>query len=88
LQVIEKAVSLAETDEQRASAYFWAGAVYEERDELDKAAEYWQLLLDLPEEATTEEQRAVAEEHLRDIPTSTPATTPTPTRTPSPTATK
>lgn len=96
LQSIEKAESLAESDEQRATAYFWAGAVYEERDELDKAAEYWQLLLDLPKEATTEEQRAVAEEHLRDIPTSTPATTPTkartPTRTPpvtaSPTQTK
>lgn len=96
LQSIEKAVSLAETDEQRATAYFWAGAVYEERDELDNAAENWQLLLDLPKEATTDEQRAVAEEHLRDIPTSTPATTPTkartPTRTPpvtaSPTQTK
>ena len=82
LQIIEKAISLAETDEQRATAYFWAGAVYEARDELDRAAEYWQLLLDLPEDATTAEQRAVAEEHLLEIPTSTPAVTPTKSRTP------
>ena len=54
LQIIEKAISLAESDEQRATAYFWAGAVYEERDELDKAAEYWQLLLFLNDYATTE----------------------------------
>ncbi len=82
LQIIEKAISLAESDEQRATAYFWAGVVYEERDELDKAAEYWQLLLDLPEDAATEEQRSVAEEHLLAIPTLTPAVTPTKSRTP------
>ncbi len=85
-QIIEKAVGLAETDEQKATAYFWAGTVYEEREELDKAADNWQLLLDLPEDATTTEQRDTAEEHLLDIRTSTPA--PTSTRTRTPTVTK
>jgi len=84
-QILEKAVGLAETDEQKALAYFWGGIVHEERDELDKAADYWQLLLDLPEEATTDEQRKVAEEHLLDIRTLTPAPTPTRTKTPTPT---
>lgn len=82
MQIIEKTVSLAETDEQKATAYFWAGTVYEERDESDKAADYWQLLLDLPEGATTKEQRSIAEEHLLDIRTTTPAPTSTRTRTP------
>lgn len=86
LQILEKAVGLAETDEQLAIAYFWGGVVHEERDELDEAAEYWQLLLDLPEDATTEEQRNVAEEHLLDI--RTPTRAPTSTRTRTPTATK
>jgi len=34
LQIFEKAVGLAETDEQKAIAYFWGGVVHEERDEL------------------------------------------------------
>ncbi len=86
LQILEKSVGIAETDEQLATAYFWGGVVHEERDELEDAADYWQLLLELPEDATTEEQRKVAEEHLRDIRTPTAAPTRTPTRTP--TATK
>jgi tetratricopeptide (TPR) repeat protein len=85
LQILEKAVGLAETDEQLALAYFWGGVVHEERDELEDAADYWQLLLDLPEDSTTEEQRKVAEEHLLDIRTATPAPTSTRTRTPTPT---
>ncbi|MBV6450664.1 MAG: Beta-barrel assembly-enhancing protease [Anaerolineales bacterium] len=86
LQILEKAVALAETDEQKAVAYFWGGVVHEQRDELDKAADYWQLLLDLPEDATTAEQRKVATEHLLDI--RTPTVAPTPTRTRTPAATK
>jgi tetratricopeptide (TPR) repeat protein len=86
LQILEKAVGLAETDEQKALAYFWGGVVHEQRDELVKAANYWQLLLDLPRQATTEEQRKVAQEHLLDIRTPTPVPTLTKTRTP--TATK
>lgn len=85
LQILAIAISLAETDEQLAIAYFWGGIVHEERDELDKAADYWQLLLDLPEESTTEEQREIAAEHLLDIRTATPAPTRTKTRTPTPT---
>lgn len=86
LQILTKALALAETDEQKAVAYFWGGVVYEQRDEPNKAADNWQLLLDLPEDATTAEQRKVATEHLLDIRTPTPS--PTPTRTRTPTATK
>jgi len=82
LQILEKAVGLAETDEQKALAYFWGGVVHEQREEFAKAADYWELLLDLPEDATTEEQRNVAEEHLLDIRTLTPEPTSTKTRTP------
>lgn len=85
LQILEKAVGLAETDEQLAIAYFWGGVVHEERDELEDAADYWQLLLDLPEDAATDEQRTVAEEHLLEIRTATPAPTRTKTKTPTPT---
>ncbi len=85
LQILEKAVGLAETDEQLAVAYYWGGVVHEERDELEDAADYWQLLLELPEEATTEEQRNTAEEHLLDIRTPTTAPTRTKTKTPTPT---
>jgi tetratricopeptide (TPR) repeat protein len=85
LQTLAIAENLADTDEQKALAYFWGGVVHEERDEPDKAADYWEKLLDLPEDATTEEQREVAAEHLLDIRTATPAPTPTRTRTPSPT---
>src|SRR6185503_3820603 len=52
---LDKTEALAETDEQRALVYFWGAMVYERRDDPDNAAEYWQLLLDLPEEAMTKE---------------------------------
>jgi tetratricopeptide (TPR) repeat protein len=85
LLALSKTLSLAETDEQKALAYYWAAVTYEQREELDDAADYWQLLLDLPEEAMTAEIRNLAQEHLLDI--RTPAPTPSPTRTGVPTAT-
>lgn len=92
LQIADKAVSLAATDEQKAAAYLWEGIVHEKRGELDKAANYWQMLLDLPASATTKEQRDTAAKHLSDLRTSVPSSTPTrtltPTRTPTPTVTK
>ena len=90
----EKTLSLAETDEQKALAYYWSAIVYEKREDLSNAAKYWKLLLDLPEKAMTEEMHKVAEEHLLAIATPTPKVTPsrtptkkpgTPTRTPTPT---
>lgn len=94
---LAKTESLAETDEEKALVYYWAGLVYEKRNNPRKAAEYWQKLLALPEEASTENMLTEAEEHLLAVQTPTPTVTPggktatptrTPTRTPSPTATQ
>jgi tetratricopeptide (TPR) repeat protein len=100
LLLIDKTKSLAETDEQKALAYYWAAVVYEAREDFDNAAEHWHLLLDLPEEAVTEEMRLEAEERLAAIvtptptntlrprtPTRTPTVTRTPTKTPTPSRT-
>jgi tetratricopeptide (TPR) repeat protein len=97
LLLIEKTTSLAETDEQKALAYYWGAIVYEAREDFNNAAEYWHSLLDLPEEAVTEEMRLEAEERLAAIitptptrtlrprtPTKTPTITRTPTKTPTP----
>ena len=85
-QAVEKAESLAETNEQKALIYYWAGIAYEKRDNPEKAAEYWQLLLDLPEDAMTAGMRTEVEEKLRALVTPTPTrrVTPTRTRTPAP----
>ncbi|HRQ31541.1 MAG TPA: tetratricopeptide repeat protein [Anaerolineales bacterium] len=86
LQILERATRLAEDDRQKAALYFWGGVVYEKRDDFKKAANYWQLLLNLPRSVTTQTQRNTAQEHLLDIYTATPP--PSPTRTQTPTATK
>ena len=103
-QAAEKTKSLAETDEQKASAYYWAAIAYEKRENPKKAIENWKLLLGLPTKSMTAEMRKEAETHLSAIvtptasptPTKTKPTTPTktvtatrtPTRTPTPTPTK
>ncbi|NJC95909.1 MAG: tetratricopeptide repeat protein, partial [Anaerolineae bacterium] len=69
---LDKTLSLAETDAQKSLGYYWAAIVHERREELEKAADYWQLLLDLPEETMTAEMRITAQEHLLDIWTPTP----------------
>jgi hypothetical protein len=98
--LIDKTIALAETEEQQALAYYWGAIVYEEREDFNNAAELWHLLLDLPEEAVTEDMRLEAEERLAAIvtptpsrtlrprtPTRTPTLTPTPTKTPTPSRT-
>ena len=97
---LDKTKALAETDEQKALVYYWGATVYERRNDPEKAAEYWQMLLDLPEEAMTAEMRSEAEQYLASVtpetptrtatvrtPTSTPTRTPTSTRTPTPSRT-
>jgi tetratricopeptide (TPR) repeat protein len=84
-QAIDKTEPLAETDEQKALIYYWAAIVYEKRENLKKAAEYWELLLGLPEEAMTANIRQQAEEHLLTIFTPTPSPTPTKTKLATPT---
>ncbi|MBN2115699.1 MAG: tetratricopeptide repeat protein [Anaerolineales bacterium] len=82
LLVIDKMKSLAETDQQKAIAYYWSAQVYEAREEPDNAAKHWTLLLDLPKSAMTEEMRLEAEQRLAKLATATPTITPSPTRTP------
>jgi tetratricopeptide (TPR) repeat protein len=84
-QSIDKTETLAQTDEQKALAYYWTGIVFEERENPKKAAEYWQLLLDLPQEAMTSDMRAEAEKHYLTIYTATPSPKPTNTKTATPT---
>ena len=90
-QAVGKTEPLAETDAQKALLYYWAGIVYEKRDNPGKASTYWQLLLDLPKDVVSEEVRATATDHLKSdvTPTSTSksssSTTPTTTKTPTPT---
>jgi len=60
----ERTLSLAETDEEKAQAYYWRGLNFEKRGELNNAAESWQELLALPASAMTSNMRAEAEEHL------------------------
>ena len=67
----EKVLSLAETDEEQALAYYWRGLNFEEREELDNAAESWQALLELPRSAMTSAMRTEAQEHFFDIYTAT-----------------
>ena len=83
---LNKTLALAETDEQKALAYYWAATVHEARNELRDAANYWERLLDLPEGSMTEKMRETARERLLDL--RTPAPTPSPTRSRTPTATR
>ncbi len=89
---LEKTLELAETDEQKALAYYWAAIVYETREEFPEASGYWELLLDLPEDSMTAEMREEAQDKLLEVrtaaPTPSPTRTPTPTRTPNVTPTR
>ena len=84
-QALANTIALAETDEQKALIYYWAGITYEKRENPKKAIENWQLLLDLPEKAMTADMRAEAEDHLRSIHTATPSPKPTDTKRTTPT---
>ena len=79
---LDSTLELAETDGQKALGYYWAAKVYESIDEPTDAANYWELLLDLPEESMTEAMRQEAQESLLGDITPTPSRTPTITRTP------
>ncbi len=83
----EKVLSMAETDEEKALAYYWRGLNFEKRKEPGNAADSWQALLSLPRSAVTSEMRAEAQEHLYQNRTPTPSFTPSPTRTGTRTAT-
>ncbi|MEP7135158.1 MAG: tetratricopeptide repeat protein [Chloroflexota bacterium] len=84
-QALANTIALAETDEQKALIYYWAGITYEKRENAKKAIESWQLLLDLPASAMTAELRKQAEEHLAAIHTPTPSPVPSNTKPATPT---
>jgi len=77
----EQALALAETDEEKARAYYWRGLNFEKREEFDNAAESWQELLALPRSVMIKEMRTEAQEHFFDIYTPTPTKTLSPTKT-------
>jgi tetratricopeptide (TPR) repeat protein len=87
----ERVQAFAETDEEKALAYFWRATNFEYREEDRNAADAWQALLELPRVAVSASMRKTAEDHLYGIrtptPSATPRTTTTPSRTPSPTRT-
>jgi len=96
-QAIDKTESLAQTDKQKALAYYWAAIVYDKRNNPKKAVESWQLLLALPKTAVTNDMLKQAQAYLSAHPTPTsnatatktkpvtPTKKVTPTRTPTPT---
>jgi tetratricopeptide (TPR) repeat protein len=93
----EKLLSLAETNEELALAYYWRALNFEDRDEPEDAADSWQELLELPASAMPRQMRAKAQERFYELRTATPSFTPsststasytpTPTRTLTPTRT-
>ena len=85
LLLLDTTEALAETDEQKALAYYWSAKVYETRKDLKNEAASWTQLLDLPASSMTDEMRTEAGERLAAI--STPTATATPSRTPSRTPT-
>ena len=77
----EKVLSLAETDEEKALAYYWRGLNFEKREEPDNAANSWQELLNLPRSAVSSQMRTEAQKHFYAARTATPSFTPSPTKT-------
>ena len=63
----EKVLSLAETDEEKALAYYWRALNFEKREEPDNAVESWEELLALPANAMMPQMRTEAEKHLLDL---------------------
>ena len=78
----ETVLSLAETSNEKALAYYWRAINFEFREEPNNAADSWEELLDLPISGSVRNLRAEAREHLIEIRTPTPSFTPSPTRTP------
>lgn len=89
VQVETIAYPLADTDEERAQAYYWM-AIFLTKigDDLSMqgAANYWSRLIGLPADSMPEQWRQEAFEHLGITPTITPSVEPTsiPSHTPTP----
>lgn len=84
----ERALSLAETDEEKALAYYWRAINFEHREEPGNEAASWEELLALPSKALSQSMRKQAEKRLLALYTPTPSPTPgKKTVTPNPTKT-
>ncbi len=71
----ERALSLAETDEEKAQAYYWRAINFEKREEPGNEAKSWNDLLALPEEAVSVAVREQAKTRLQALHTPTPSPT-------------
>ena len=80
----ERVLAYAETDEEKAQAYYWRALNFEYREEESDAADAWQALLELPRSAVSTSMRKTAQDHLYGIRTATPSATPKTTNTPRP----
>jgi len=68
----ERALSLAETNEEKAIAYYWRAINFEKRDETRNEADSWMKLLALPVGDVPQDMRVQAEKRLLAIYTPTP----------------
>jgi tetratricopeptide (TPR) repeat protein len=91
----DTALTLAETDEQKAQVYYWRAKAYDQQpSRLADAKRDWEALLAMPENAMPSAWRREAQQRLAALTTpsvtptvtktGTPTKTPSPTRTPSP----
>jgi len=71
----ERALSLAETDEEKAQIYYWRAINFEKREEPANEAKSWNDLLALPEEVVSASVREQAETRLLSLHTPTPSPT-------------
>lgn len=71
----ERALSLAETDEEKAQAYYWRAINFEKREEPANEAKAWNDLLALPQEVVSASVREQAETRLLSLNTPTPSPT-------------
>lgn len=79
---MNRALNMAETDQQKAQVYFWRAQLYKAAGNLPAALKDWQALLDLPQDAMPAEWRALATVHLKAAATPGATTSPTPSLTP------
>ncbi|GAB4503889.1 MAG: hypothetical protein Fur0043_08820 [Anaerolineales bacterium] len=71
----ERALSLAETDEEKAQIYYWRAVNFEKREEPANEVKSWNDLLALPEEVVSASMREQAQKRLLALASPTPSPT-------------
>ncbi len=84
---VNAAATLAASDSDRASLYYWRAFILEAEGNQAAAAKDWNALLELPSDAVPADWAAQARQSLASTPTVTGTVTPTPTNTRIPTRT-